>query len=438
MKIRDTVPVFFGLVICCYKAYSQMPTGLQVFPPAVMISVQTGLKTANAFAENLAARNFLNAVKSMASSIAPFLSVIGSLLSIYRNLKGNKSPSPELQAIKKLYETVNARFDNMETRFKDIQNEIQWGQAIAPVLDCEIEVRTLLKRFQDLFQNPPPDVEGQRNILLERYNSKCSDSLYYSIINDTGIQIGYSTNIVLEGMVHLAYDRTKIRNFMISLVGMMYKAATLDLIFINFRTPLNYNYTVMQWTKRFEEIQKKMLQTDNEVVSHWYFQAEEDVKKITSENISLNNKNLMISLYHFLTTKYYWRDWLVVVYNPIIGGDAHHVWECGGFYKPRYYNRNLLISSVDKSKPPINKNIAQSKINSLSKTCRTLFEQDYRTFSNAGTIFSWFSPDVKTQCSPFASAGVIGIGHDVWYQAPNARFILRDLEICRYHIHMFG
>lgn len=355
MKIRDTVPVFFGLVICCYKAYSQMPTGLQVFPPAVMISVQTGLKTANAFAENLAVGNFLNAVKSMASSIAPFLSIIESLLSIYRNLKGNKSPSPELQAIKKLYETVNARFDNMETRFKDIQNEIQWGQAIAPLLDCETKVRTLLKRFHDLFQNPPPDVEGQRNILLERYNSKCSDSLYYSIINDTGIQIGYYTNILLEGMVHLAYDRTKIRNFMISLVGMMYKAATLDLIFINFRTPQNYNYTVMRWTKRFEEIQKKMLQTDTEVVSHWYFQADEDVKKITSENISLNNKNLMISLYHFLTTKYYWRDWLVVVYNPIIGGDAHHVWECGGFYKPRYYNRNLLISSVDNGKPPINK-----------------------------------------------------------------------------------
>lgn len=99
----------------------------------------------------------------------------------------------------------------METRFKDINNEIHWGQAITPVLNCETEVRTLLKRFQDLFQNPPPDVEGQKNILLQRYmhNSECSDTLYYSIINDTRIQIGYSTNILREGMVHLAYDRKK-------------------------------------------------------------------------------------------------------------------------------------------------------------------------------------------------------------------------------------
>lgn len=106
-------------------------------------------------------------------------------------------------------------------------------------------------------------------------------------------------------MVHLAYDRTKMRNFMISLVGIMYKAATLELICVRFRMPQNYNYTVMQWRRRFEEIQKKMLQIENEVVSNWYIQAEEDVQKITSNNISLNNKNLMISLYRFLTTKYY-------------------------------------------------------------------------------------------------------------------------------------
>lgn len=101
MKIRDTVAVFFGLVICCYKAYSQMPTGLQVFPPAVMSSVQTGLRQRRRLR-----KIFLNAVRSMASSIAHFLSVIGSLLSIYRNIKGNQSPSPKLQAIKQLYETV--------------------------------------------------------------------------------------------------------------------------------------------------------------------------------------------------------------------------------------------------------------------------------------------------------------------------------------------
>lgn len=47
-------------------------------------------------------------------------------------------------------------------------------------------------------------------------------------------------------MVHLAYDRTKMRNLMISLVGIMYKAATLELICVRFRVPQNYNYTAME------------------------------------------------------------------------------------------------------------------------------------------------------------------------------------------------
>lgn len=65
----------------------------------------------------------------------------------------------------------------------------------------------------------------------------------------------------------------------------------------------------------------------------------------------------MIFFYWFLIIKFYWRDWLVVVYNLIIGGDVYYVWECDGFYKFWYYKCNFLILSVDKSKLLIDKNI---------------------------------------------------------------------------------
>lgn len=79
--------------------------------------------------------------------------------------------------------------------------------------------------------------------------------------------------------------------------------------------------------------------------------------KLTSGNVAISNKEMSELLYKSMSTKYYWRDWLVIVYNPVTGGDAHYVWECGGFYKPRYYNRNLLVSSVDNSKPIMDINI---------------------------------------------------------------------------------
>lgn len=80
-----------------------------------------------------------------------------------------------------------------------------------------------------LSQNPPPDAAGQRSVLLDRYRyrSNCPHILYYAIVNDTGLGIGYSNNILEEGKVHLANDRIKMREFMISLIGLKYKAATI-------------------------------------------------------------------------------------------------------------------------------------------------------------------------------------------------------------------
>ena len=139
-------------------------------------------------------------------------------------------------------------------------------------------------------------------------------------------------------------------------------------------------------------------------------------------------------LYNALATKY-WRDWLVIVYNPVIGGDAHYVWECGGFYKPRYNNPNLLISSVDCSKPTIDIKLVQSQLESFDTTY-------FRTGSrNAGDIFRWFPPDIRTQFSPFASVGVIKYTNMASYVGNRRRFNLKQLGLyvgTTFFAHMFG
>ena len=437
--------VFLGLLICFTFARSG---GIETTD---ITAVQRGLNSAKSI--SITANNFLTAIKSLSSKISPYLQVFTSVLSFVFDFIKQQSPSPELLAIKQLYEVVNAKFDHMEARLTDIENGIYWGQALAPLLSCERGVRIALASFQQLLQNPPPDVDGQRNVLLDRYRSQlnCPHILYFAIVNDTGLSIGYSNNILQQGKVHLENDRTKMREFMISLIGLMYKAATMDLLYLKFRVPNNLNYTVQQWSNRFNQIQRKMLATDEEVYSIWYSQAEKDVQKLTSGNVAISNKEMSELLYKSLSTKYYWRDWLVIVYDPVTGGDAHYVWECGGFYKPRYYNRNLLVSSVDNNKPIMDINIAKSKMASLNTTYRNSETYD------AGAIFNWFSPDVRTQCSPFASVGVINYRHDVWYSVAknSSRFIQRHLgyfttpdrskKQCfpksyfeTFYVHMFG
>lgn len=52
--------------------------------------------------------------------------------------------------------------------------------------------------------------------------------VFFFIINDIWIYIGFFINIFWEGMVYLVYDKIKMWNFMISLVGIMYKVVMLE------------------------------------------------------------------------------------------------------------------------------------------------------------------------------------------------------------------
>ena len=64
-----------------------------------------------------------------------------------------------------------------------------------------------------------------------------------------------------------------------------------------------------------------------------------------------------------LSTKYYWRDWLVVVYKEM-RGNINHYWEgvCSPSVEYLHWNNNynVLVSSVDKTKAEIHDSLRVS------------------------------------------------------------------------------
>ena len=64
-----------------------------------------------------------------------------------------------------------------------------------------------------------------------------------------------------------------------------------------------------------------------------------------------------------LSTKYYWRDWLVVVYKEM-HGNSNHYWEgvCSPSVEYLHWNNNynVLVSSVDKTKAEIHHSLGVS------------------------------------------------------------------------------
>ncbi|XP_052075388.1 uncharacterized protein LOC127712820 [Mytilus californianus] len=67
-------------------------------------------------------------------------------------------------------------------------------------------------------------------------------------------------------------------------------------------------------------------------------------------------------LFNLLSGKYYWRDWIVVSYNPIYGHSNHMMRVTGGHTLFRKHGRNLLVTSVDKNQTVMNISRAKQKL----------------------------------------------------------------------------
>jgi hypothetical protein len=145
-------------------------------------------------------------------------------------------------------------------------------------------------------------------------------------------------------------------------------------------------------------------------------------------------------MYDFLRDKYYWRDWLVIVYTPIRGSHNHIKHACNGFRKYGVYCRNIVLASVNSSKT----NFKESKTNNilaglpysyftLNRRRRFMCKREafrkcvsvWHYIYNTQHVYDRFPVSAKSQCNPYASSEVIDINADVRYIYTSGRFVHR-------------
>ncbi|CAC5415618.1 unnamed protein product [Mytilus coruscus] len=93
-----------------------------------MSSISAGLEVGKALAIALSDDNLDIPVKltDMAIKIAPFLIVLGPLVSFVEDFIPT-GPSAELLAIQQLHKDMDNRFDQIDGKFRDVTNLIQWN-----------------------------------------------------------------------------------------------------------------------------------------------------------------------------------------------------------------------------------------------------------------------------------------------------------------------
>ena len=169
-----------------------------------------------------------------------------------------------------------------------------------------------------------------------------------------------------------------------------------------------------------------MEKVDQYVKSKWREQAEIDLEKFAQSKVELNHKDFAHALYNMLTAKYPWRHWLVIVYDPISGGEKHWMSACGGYIKFRYYNRNIVISSVDEKKPRVN------------ETDAMLTLQNLPTYDSAHKFYHALPPYVQYSCEPFASSGCLQYGYKGFHVGMGFRSFYMARDDAGFTLHLFG
>jgi hypothetical protein len=147
----------------------------------------------------------------------------------------------------------------------------------------------------------------------------------------------------------------------------------------------------------------------------------------------MSNKQFADALFGMLAGKYYWRDWIVLVYNEVWGWQNHCVSACGGHVKFRTQGRNIVIASRDKK-------------HSVMDLIRA--ERDMKKVAMTSRIGNWFigyhnkrrqAKDIYNSLnrSGACNVAVIKCGSGLHYASDGRRF--KHVNRCPYfNLNMWG
>ena len=240
-------------------------------------------------------------------------------------------------------------------------------------------------------------------------------------------------------MEYFDNDRKKIQNVMKGVLNLILQGVKVELAYLKIMRP-EKDYTVIQgdWETRVSQLVDQMKSYDDTVARRYHDQIQKEIPAKLAQWHGQSHSTFATNLFNFLNTKYDWRDWHVVAYNELHGGNHHWVKCCGGYLSFRHHGRNLVVASVDDGKSPINKNDAYNKLGEVStRWCKKDWLYGHRCGNrSAKDVFFHHLQNEFKSCYNYASTVVIEKNTGIAHKAPPHRLAVRNNN--RYTLHAFG
>ncbi|CAC5400052.1 unnamed protein product [Mytilus coruscus] len=318
---------------------------LIVSPPVNSISLDDietttkGLEAGKSIAEVLEKKEFVDVLRKIGENVGPYLGAVGPLIGFVSAFF--QTESAELAYMKEIMKYIDSRFDEMDKRFDSIEQMIKWNVVQVNFGQIEQRIKAMAREYRYLYIVPPVAVENRKKIYISNYESDYQNSgtkLYQSIVNKQGT---FQEDLGTSVLRYTDSDRKKTQLFLRGVMQLLLQAIKVELAYLfSYKYDHNANFMKLQWINR----------------------TEEDIDEYSAKNYGKPNNQFATELFNLLSGKYYWRDWIVVSYNPISGRSRHMMRVTGGHTLLRKHGRNLLVTSVDKNHPVMNLSRAKQKL----------------------------------------------------------------------------
>lgn len=413
-----------------------------------------------ALVRNINAGEFIKTVGNIAGAVSSFLNIYEKTVTFLTGRRPPTTLSPEMIQLRSLIVNINYQFDHINQQFSDVKDLIDWTAVKVSYGTLEGNINAASERFSRIFQVPESAMIDQKDVFLNSYKNGFSDSgfkLFYAFMNDKHV---FSEGLLRPAIRYTKNDRGKMRTFMLGILKLLLKSAVMEICYYRL-SDMNslVDIYIELWHNRTYLVQEKMKAVDLELKNIYFSQSRLDIETFLKNvtNSLLSNQNFSRNLYQELSKKYFWRDWLVITSTHTEGRHDAHSKVCKGIIKSVHKTKDLVIDSVERTKPVVDSSEINALIASLNQTCKNnryyVYCQSvggrrpddcgfFRYTDNADAIFNWFG-SVKTSCDKFSSIGIIAIDKNSAYNAgpfneTSTRLFVFNIDHCPFKVHFFG
>lgn len=379
-----------------------------------------GLQAGTELAQAIADKNFAGTMGKLATKVGPYLGMVGPVIGILFALTGASQDSAELQFMRNMLAKIENRFDQVDQRLDDIARKIDWNTVRIQFFAYEKKILPM-KIELDKFYNASntDELTSFQNTFTNMYECVYENSgqmLYNHIISGEST---FSSNLLLEAMRANEYDRKEIQVFMLGLTKLVLVGSQIEMAYYKLKHPSSLDGLKTKWTSQMGKMSQAMAAADREVMGKYGDIAIKDAKRILTFNKGAKNQDVAAAVYSKLTTKFYWRNWFVAVYDAIGGNNNHQVVVCNGDIAFRHDGFNLLLASNSQNTPTLNQDTAKSIINNAVMVKKGWWMT--KKTLNAKEIFDGVT--TVRSCSKYTGFGVIRSNANFHGKADSSRLV---------------